>query len=445
MSGYRRSMAGVLTYLVVMTGGGAVMASPAAALPLVPTPAPQSITTIAGNGSTGSGGDGGVAIKAQLNVPSGVAEDLTGSLYIADTGNNKIRKVVAPTLLNNDNIVTFAGTGTRGFAGDGGPATLAMLSSPAGVAVDTHGDVFIADSGNGRVREVSANGIIKTIAGNGASCRNSDRDGDEDADFSEVAPAGNADSAHVSPLGNGGPATSATLCTPTGVAVDTLGNVYVSDTGHSQVREISALGIITDFAGTGQASFDHDGKAAKARLNSPTGLAVDSANDVFIADTGNNAIREVTPTGIITTFAGKGQPGFSGDGGLATKARLLFPTGVVVDQLGNVYIADTGNQRLRKVDVAGTISTFAGRGRPGFSGDGGPATEARLFLPTGSLAVDGTAVYFSDTGNQRIRGVFGGPLPILPEVPYAVLLPLSGVLIVGIGLWMMRRRRHVVA
>jgi hypothetical protein len=379
---------------------------------------PHTITTIAGNGFRGSVGDGGVAVKAQLNNPAGVAEALTGTLFISDSGNNKVRKVVRPLSIGEDVISTLAGNGRRGFAGDGGLATAAELNAPSGIAVDARGDVFIADTGNNRVREVLANGHIRTVAGTGAC-------------------------GSTVPLRNGGPATKASLCQPGGVAF--IGtNLYISDTGHSEVRLINAVGVISAFAGNGIRGYSGDGGlAVTARLGLPMGLAVNAAHDVFIADSADAVVREVLPTGRIRTFAGIGRAGFAGDGGLATRARLNAPTGVASSPSGTVFISDTLNNRLRQVDGRGVISTFAGNGQLGFSGDGGPATLARLAHPIGTVAADATTVYFADTGNQRVRGVFNGPPPVLPESHWAILFPLGALAVLGVGLLLMRRRRRM--
>ena len=414
---------GALAAAIAIVGPGSALlfSSPAWASgpSVLPTPSAQSITTIAGDGVPGYSGDGGVAVNAELNTPGGVSEDLTGSLYIGDTLNNRIRKVVNPTSINKDIVSTYAGDGTGGFSGEGGKATLAELSRPTATVLDSSGDLFIADTGNNRVREVLAsNGNIVTVAGDGACGRSAG-------------------------LGDGGLATRASLCAPAGVALDSHGDLFVSDTGHSEVREVLASGTIEAYAGTGSCGYSGDGgPAIKAKVCGPTGLALDSGGDLFVADTLNTVIREVAAGGTIKTFAGTGKFGFSGDGGTATKARLSAPTGVAVDQTLDVFIADTLNQRIRKVDTSGTISTYAGNGKAGFSGDGGPATSAELKLPAGSMSVDGTALYFSDTGNERVRGVFSGPPPVLPETNWAVLLPLSAAALLGGGFLAMSLRRR---
>jgi sugar lactone lactonase YvrE len=384
-----------------------------------------SITTIAGTGATGYTGDGGLAVNAKLNIPTGIAEDTAGSLYFSDTNNNAVRKIVSPTRLNHDTITTIAGNGTAGFSGDGGPATSAQLNRPTGTAVDSSGNVYISDTGNNRVRKIALNGTITTLAGSGR-CTSKDDPG----------------STPMALPGDGGPATQASLCSPTGVAVDQSGNVYIADTNHNAVRIVSNAGIITTFAGYGKAGSSGDGgKATKATLNSPTGVAVDGVKNVYIADTGNNKVRKVNTSGIISTFAGTGVQGYGGDGGAATSAQMNQPTGLGVDPTGTVYISDTGNQRVRRV-AGSTISTYGGNGTKGFSGDGGAASSAMLNTPTGAVAADGSAVYFSDTGNQRVRGIFpSSPPPVLPETALAVGLPIAGVLAGGVTIAFMRRRR----
>ena len=336
----------------------------------IPADAYWTITTFAGRPVFV---DEGPAVEAELYNPLGVAVDGTGNLYIADTGNHRIRKVDAA-----GTITTIAGTGELGFGGDGGPAVEAELYNPLGVAVDGVGNVFIADWGNHRIRKVDSSGVITTIAGTG------------ERGFG----------------GDEGPATEAGLRNPLGVAVDGTGNLYIADTGNHRIRKVDSSGVITTIAGTGERGFGGDGgPAVEAGLRNPYDVTVDGAGNLYIADTGNHRIRKVDSTGTITTIAGTGERGFSGDEGPATEAQLAPPFGVAVDGTGNLYIADTGNHRIRKVDSTGTITTIAGTGERGFSGDEGPATEAQLALPNG-VAVDGAGnLYIADTSNHRIRKV----------------------------------------
>jgi sugar lactone lactonase YvrE len=339
------------------------------------------ITTVAGTGTFGLSGDGGAAISAQLTQPEGAVIDGLGNVYIADTFNHRIRRVDAGA----GTITTVAGNGTPAFSGDGGAATSAQLIEPYSVAVAGSGNVYIADTYNSRIRRVNAaTGIITTIAGNGTF------------GFS----------------GDGGAATSAGLYEPHGVALDGLGNVYIADYANNRVRRVDAVtGIITTVAGTGSIGALGDGGAAtSAELDFPQGVALDGLGNVYIADTGNHRIRRVAAgTGIITTVAGKGTPGFSGDGGAATSAQLYNPQGVTLDGPGNVYIADSVNGRVRRVNAGtGIITTVAGTGFYGSSGDGGVATSAELFSPQG-VATDGLGnVYITDSGTDRIRRLDAG-------------------------------------
>jgi hypothetical protein len=421
--------------LCLTLGTATAFALPASAQTASGSNTTRSITTVAGNGIAGYSGDGGVAINAELNFPTGLSEDLTGSLYIGDTENNRVRKVVNPTQNNQDVITTFAGNGVAGYSGNGGSATSGELRSPTGTAVASNGNVFIADTGNNVVRMVAGStgtfygqamtaGDIYTVAGDHAVC-----------------------SSKTPPMPDGVPATSGALCGPTGVAADGHGNFYLSDTGHNIVYRVNPNGVITPYAGTGKCGFSGDGhKGTQAQLCGPTGLALDAAQDLFIADTGNSRVREVQSNLNITTVAGNGKFGYSGDGGPATKASLDAPTGVGVDSSGDIFISDTFNNRIREV-AGGTITTYAGDGTRGYSGDGGPATSAELNGPTGSVAMDGTALYFADTGNQRVRGVFTGPPPVLPESNLVVLLPIGAGLVFAAGatLMVIRRRRKFSA
>ncbi|MHB1953016.1 MAG: NHL domain-containing protein [Sulfobacillus sp.] len=351
------------------------------------------INTVAGNGASGYSGDGGAATSAELSYPLGVVLDSAGNLYIADTFNNRIRKVTAST----GDISTVAGNGTAGYSGDGGPATSAELDFPFGVVVDSAGNLYIADTYNQRIRKVTATtGVITTVAGNGYGAPNS-------CGFS----------------GDGGPATSAELCGTNGVAVDSAGNLYIADTYNNRIRKVTAsTGIISTVAGNGTYGYSGDGgPATSAELWAPQGVAVDSAGNLYIADRFNQRIRKVTAsTGIITTVAGNGASGYSGDGGPATSAKLAQPFGVAVDSAGNLYIADSYNNRIRKVSaITGVITTVAGNGTYGYAGDNGPATSAELSYPQGVVLDSLGNLYIPDSYNQRIRKVSTNA--ILPTTP----------------------------
>jgi sugar lactone lactonase YvrE len=336
------------------------------------------INTVAGDGIRGYSGDGGAATSAEVNIPYGLAVDSAGNIYIADLENNRIRKVTASTGI----ISTVAGNGTAGYSGDGGAATSAEINFPYGVAVDSAGNIYIADFGNQRIRKVTAStGIISTVAGDGI----------------------------VGYSGDGGPATSAELDSPTGVAVDGAGNIYIADLGNYRIRKVTvSTGKISTVAGDGIQGYSGDGgPATSAELYYATGVAVDTAGNIYISDVVNVRIRKVTAaTGIINTVAGDGAGGFSGDGGPATSAELSSPWGVAVDTAGNIYISDVSNQRIRKVTAStGIINTVAGDGTVGYSGDGGAATSAELNYPYG-VAVDSAGnIYIADTVNNRIRAV----------------------------------------
>lgn len=330
------------------------------------------ITTIAGNATVGYSGDGGPATSAQLYWPTGMAIDRIGDVYIADEGNNRVRKVSADGIIS-----TVAGNGTPGYAGDGGIATSASLHAPTGVALDNSGNIYIADSLNHCIRKVSTEGLISTIAGNGS----------------------------IGLSGDGGLATSAQLNTPSGVALDNSGNVYVADQNNNRIRKINTSGIISTVAGisSGYAGDGYD--ATFALINGPYGIALDSSGNLYIADENNNRIRRVNTSGIISTIAGDGTPGFSGDGFASTSAQLYLPTGVAVDAPGNVYISDSINSRIRKIDASGIITTVAGNGVQGWAGDGGSATDAELYGPYGvSLDILGN-IYIADYGNNIVRKV----------------------------------------
>jgi sugar lactone lactonase YvrE len=375
-----------------------------------------------GSGKCGFTGDGGPAGDALLCAPTGVSEDMTGNTYWGDTGNNRVRKATSST---TGKISTVAGNGTSGYSGDGSPATTAKLSSPSGTAI-SNGNLYIADTGNNVIRKVNSAGIISTVAGNTQCDMNN-----------------NGVNTHVH---DNGPATQAELCAPTGIALDSAGNLYIADTGDNRIRKVNTSGIITTIAGTGQYGYNGDNKpATQAQLFFPTGVALDGINEVFIADTVNSRVRVINIAGIIHTFAGTGQFGYNGDGIIATTAKLSGPTGLGIDGSGSVFISDTFNNRIRKVDLSSKISTYAGTGASGNTGDGGDATKATLNSPTGAVATDNVHVYISDTGNNRGRAITGGPPPVIAEINYILLLPISALLLGGAAYLVMMRRRRSTA
>lgn len=349
------------------------------------------INTFAGNGQSGFGGDGGPATSARLRAAD-VAIDAVGNVYIADWLNNRIRKVTSDGV-----IKTVAGTGIYGYAGDGGPATSAKLRSPLGIAVDAAGNLYIADTYNHRVRKVTPNGMITTIAGTGIE--------------------GFA--------GDGGLATSARLWSPVDVAIHADGSIYIADGANNRVRKISLDGIITTVAGTGPSGISTgysagDGGPATAAQLSVSAIAIDAAGNLLIADDEGGRIRRVSPDGIITTVAGGGSLA-AGDGVPAVVAGLKDPTGVAVDSVGNIYIADQDDNRIRKVSSDGVITTVAGTGDWGYYGDGGPAAAAWLEYP-GQVALDVEGrVYIAE--NYRVRRVDGDRLSIKTRADGTILVP----------------------
>ncbi len=447
------------------------------------------VTTVAGNGSSGFSGDGGPATRAQLSLPTWVALDSEGNLYITDRGNRAIRKVEASTgvittiaggpnatgtgdgipakdaKLSNpqsiavdaagnvffvdegDQVVrkvetatglisTVAGTaGSPGTTGDGGPATSARLRFPRGVAVAPNGDLYVGHAE--RVRKVSAEtGIIATVLGGGSNILAEGRPGAEvripdgveqlfltSANVLLVALAGDSLIATLDlntgifgvlagdPLrvGDGGPAATAAVSQPQKLALDATGNLYIADKFHHRVRRVSpgaggvGTGTITTVAGTGVPAFaETSGPAANAGITFPTGIFVDSSNRLYFTDNFRR-VRQVSADGTLRTVAGSPTQSFAGDGGPATSAQLDDPQGLVADSAGNLYIADSGNHRVRKVDTSGIISTIAGTGEAAYSGDGGPATSARLNFPT-DLLLDGRGgLLIADRRNHRVR------------------------------------------
>jgi NHL repeat len=323
------------------------------------------ITTVAGT-IGGFAGDGELAAQARLASPQGTTIAADGSVLIADTGNNRVRRV-AP----NGIITTVVGD-EPGSAGDGGPAVDALLDTPTDVAATADGGYLIADARNARVRKVGADGVIRTVAGT-------------DRGFG----------------GDGGPATAAALDNPRELAPTPDGGFLVADAGNNRIRRVSPSGIITTVAGTVRGLAGDGGPATAARLADPQGVALTGDGGFLIADAGNARVRRVAADGTISTVAGTG-PGFSGDGGPATTAQLAGPADVIPLTNGGFLIADAQNNRLRRVTPLGAVFTIAG-GAPGLSGDGGPASGAQLHTPSSLLPAPGGGVLVGDTANQRVR------------------------------------------
>jgi uncharacterized protein (TIGR03437 family) len=391
-------------------------------------------TIIAGSlGKPGSSGDGGKAAAALLNGPTFLALDAAGNLYVADSSNYEVRKITP-----QGNITTVAGSGKTGFAGDNLPATAALMSAPAGIAIDTKGNLYISDSGNFRVRVVNPAGVISTFAGGvssgplGASLNDGPA---EQANLQQpsglaVDSSGNLLIAlalgrqvrRVTPLGittiaglplsvSAGeniPAVSAPLLQPYGLTLDNAGAIYVADTLEQRIKKISTAGIITTVAGDGLFGNSADGGPALI-VGDPRGLGFDRAGNLYFSALAGATIRRIAPNGTVTTVAGNNGGGFFGDGAAATAAKLFAPCCLALDSAGTLYFADTGNNRVRRVDLTGKINTIAGNGLPGTAtspdGDNGPALSANLSGPR-QVALDTKGnVYVADSGNQRIRKI----------------------------------------
>ena len=326
------------------------------------------IRTVAGSTAVA---DGIPATSASLNDPFDVAVDSLGNVYVADRQNNRVRKIDTSGIIS-----TLAGTGDWGYGGDGGPAAEAALNDPSSVAVDAAGNVYVADTLNHRIRKIDAAGTISTVAGTGQEGYG----------------------------GDGGQALEALLRSPRGVAVDTAGNLYVADSVNYRIRKIDAAGTIATVAGTGHWQHGGDGgQATAAALHFPTAVAADPVGNIFVV-TGPR-VRRIDAAGIITTFAGTGEQGDGGDGGQATAALLNYPTGLAADATGNVYVTDSNGRRVRKVDASGIITTVAGTGNWGDGEDGGQATDTPLKGPSG-VALDAAGnLYFSDQWDNRVRKI----------------------------------------
>ena len=338
------------------------------------------ITTIAGTGTLGYSGDGGAAVRAKLASPFGIAVSSDGSIYFTDTNNMRIRRL--KFVDSNWIIETIAGTGKRGKTGDWGQAREATFIRPAGIAIDLDGNLYIADTGGHQIRKINTSGIITTVAGNGQCCF----------------------------AGDGLAATDANLNSPYGISQDHSGNLYIADRANHRIRRVDATsGIMTTVAGNGLMGYSGDGgDALKASLRNPTSVAISNEGSIIIADQGNHRIRKVDIlTGVISTVVGGSDLILAGGGGSRTDTQLNYPTGIAwEDGIGNIYISDTENHRVLVFEVSTKrIEVMAGTGTFGFSGDGLPATEAEMANPT-SLAFDQNGnLYIADTKNHRIRRV----------------------------------------
>lgn len=344
------------------------------------------ITTVAGTGSAGYSGDAGPATAADLNTPTALATQADGAILVADSGNHRVRRIDPAGV-----VTTVAGSGAAGFTGDDGPALQASLKSPIGVLALPDGAFLVADSGNHRIRRVSPSGVITTVAGTGISAL----------------------------AGDGGPAVAAALSSPTHLALDGTGGILVADTGNDRVRRIAPDGSISTVAGSSEGFAGDGGPAVSAKLSGPLGLAVAADGRIIIADSYNRRVRQVGVDGTITTVVGSGASGAGGDGGPATAAGLSDPTGVALSSGGWMLVSDFQANRVRAVGIDGTVSGIAGTGDAGSAGDAGPALSAQLQGPAG-LAVTGSGdLLIADAANHRVRRVSGlsEPAATTPPTP----------------------------
>ncbi len=342
------------------------------------------ITTIAGKGTQGYSGDNGLAINAEIYFPSGLCMDNFENIYIADAFNHAIRKINISTGI----ITTIAGTGNGGFNGDNIAATSAELAVPGSVCTDSIGNVYVADGINHRIRKIDVStGVITTIAGTGSQGYG----------------------------GDGGPAINAKLNGPGGVSMDKNGNIYIADYWNERIRKIEAsTGLIYTIAGIGVSGYSGDsGPATNAKISTPGQAFSDSYGNVFFTEVNNSTVRKVDAiTGIITTVAGDGTQGYTGDNGPSENAKLNKPFGIFIDSVNNIYIDEWGNGTIRKIEgLTGIITTVAGTGTQGFSGDGGPATNAML-KPDGVWVDKFGTIFIADIDNNRIRKIYNPKLGI---------------------------------
>ena len=347
------------------------------------------ISTVAGNGAEASSGDGGPVLSAGFYTPGALAIDSHGNLYVAETESGKVRKIATDGTVSH-----FAGVPNESLYGDGGPATQASLYQPTSIAVDASDNVYIADAGHHRIRKVNASGVISTVAGSGP---------------------GDGDSAGFD--GDGGQATSALLSFPTAIAFDGAGNLLIADRNNHRIRQVTPAGIISTIAGNGGTSGGVDGAALDIGLGGVESLAVDASGNVLFVENvalqGQLAsrVRMLSTAGQVSTIAGTGAPGYAGDGGPAAAAQFCAINGIALHPDGSLFVSDGCNHRIRRI-AGGSIVPSAGTGAPGFAGDGGSAFGAQLSYPAG-IAVDASGrVFFVDAGNVRVRSYL--PEPVTP-------------------------------
>ncbi len=350
----------------------------------------QIITTIAGGG-TADPGNGGPATDCVLETPTGVAVDAVGNMYICERDAHRVRKVTP-----DGTITTFAGTGTAGYSGDGGPATVAELQFPYCITIDASSNIYIGDQST--VRKINTTGIISTVAGTGT----------------------------MGYSGDGSLATLAELKGPSGIAIDGGGILYIADKGNNRIRKVNLSGIITTIAGTGATLYNGENiPATDANLYAPSGVTIDGVGNVFVVEYINPRIRKINPVGFITTVAGTGTVGYSGDGGAAIAAQFDRPIGITIDSYGNLYIGATFNDCVRKINTTGIITAIAGNGLSGSDGDGGAATAARLSTPAGvTLDAGGNMLVCSFSGRKirKIAKVVSTPSAPKVELKYQMQL-----------------------
>jgi sugar lactone lactonase YvrE len=348
------------------------------------------INTICGTGANGFGGDYGPAAGATLSFPSGICMDGRGVIYFSDAQNSRIRMI--DTL---GNIATIAGSGLYGYNGDEGPAIDAAMYYPQGICVDRNGRVYFADPAANVIRVIDTLGFIHVAAG---------RPGIDSFGYN----------------GDGISATAAKLFGPMDVKCDAAGNLYIADAGSARIRKVDTFGIISTVAGSLPGLAGDGGPATAALMNFPCGIALDGSGNIFVADFSNNRVRKIDASGTMSTIGGGDTSGYAGDGGPATAALMYQPAFVAADPAGNVYIADQGNDRVREIDRSGIITTFAGNGVFGYTGDGGSPTDAAFMYPAGMVFSASGNMYVVDNGNFVIREIapplLGIRQPVLPQL-----------------------------